>query len=792
MASIFGSDKTTQTTTSDLWPQRAPFAEEIPKETPPGARDSRHSFLSHLEDNNRPSAQELPRKQDKSFRGKDQGSEKPTIPLKTEPQDRAVKKMAKLQTRTDPSEAPQKNATPLRQAKKAESNPTVNTPDRLQDSSAVNQRQVPVTPTRRAEQLPNAGKELPIQSSLPLRIDTSEVLREIRSPQESTLQSMLTADSSQSPVPMSVLNLSAMSPMESLTRLEMLSDQMLASLQALGFALGGRDAMMNESPLLALLSGHVEQVAPQSIPKLIASSPMMQGILGSGDSGALFQTPQPLQNLLQQLGLSNSPLAQALQKTDLLQAGTTLSDALKALGFDTASIEKAAGSLANTVKEGQLPDLMLRIAKWKAQQQADELGGSLAVASQMAQANPNRLNQPVQNSLEPGRTQVEGNSRLPPTKLEKEPASLGVFVMDPTQNILIPLETRGEAPISEGIQAFLNQDPSLAKEPISQSKSLRNESIQTEPLPQIALASRDPFASIATQWQANDIQSFIFDPSQQSLETALNSSDTSINSMESTDSTDTFTLESPQLATLYPIPENPESALAAKESFSNRSSTPDAILRTNLATLTATDSRSSGDSSSSEQGFSSPSKDDASSMLNTWSPKNDSKSAFSLQNEAPTQQLQPAQTAENLQKIFDRASMMVKEGGGSIRVDLGDQGLGTVDLALDIKDKTVELRIMTSSHQARELLSQELPRLRDSLLQQNLNLEKVEIGLGGGSAWSQSSSQGQSQGQSFQWAEQSSYRSPQGSRDARSYTQTSTTRQVGINPLHKGLIQVRV
>ena len=216
------------------------------------------------------------------------------------------------------------------------------------------------------------------------------------------------------------------------------------------------------------------------------------------------------------------------------------------------------------------------------------------------------------------------------------------------------------------------------------------------------------------------------------------------------------------------------------------------LSRSNLQAPILGDSRTRGESSQSDQNFGSSSREDTASILQNLAQKSEPKSAFSLQNTVNPQQAQPLHNAESLQKIFDRASMMVKEGGGSIRVDLGEQGLGTVDLALDIKDKTVELRILTSSHQARELLSQELPRLRESLMQQNLNLEKVEIGLGGGSAWSQSSSQGQSRGQSFQWNGEASFRGPSGSRDVRSYTQATTTRQVAINPLHKGLIQVRV
>jgi flagellar hook-length control protein FliK len=171
-----------------------------------------------------------------------------------------------------------------------------------------------------------------------------------------------------------------------------------------------------------------------------------------------------------------------------------------------------------------------------------------------------------------------------------------------------------------------------------------------------------------------------------------------------------------------------------------------------------------------------------------------SNKAFSIETAAAPQAPSAPVSHQQLQDILDKSSMLIKDGGGSIRLDLGSKEMGPLDLALDIKDKTVELRIVTHSDQAREALVQELPKLRESLQSQNLNLEKVEIGLSYSSAWSQSSGNGQqNREQFFENTSESNSRGPGGIRStSRSYRQSIVSAPETRVPLHNGLIQVRV
>lgn len=97
-------------------------------------------------------------------------------------------------------------------------------------------------------------------------------------------------------------------------------------------------------------------------------------------------------------------------------------------------------------------------------------------------------------------------------------------------------------------------------------------------------------------------------------------------------------------------------------------------------------------------------------------------------------------------KIMEQATMMIKDGGGSMRLDLGTHELGHIDLAIDIKDNKLNIRIIAETEQAKHMITNELPKLRDALADQRLTLQNAEVGLRG--QMGQQSSNGFFQGQS--------------------------------------------
>lgn len=95
--------------------------------------------------------------------------------------------------------------------------------------------------------------------------------------------------------------------------------------------------------------------------------------------------------------------------------------------------------------------------------------------------------------------------------------------------------------------------------------------------------------------------------------------------------------------------------------------------------------------------------------------------------------------SDTIQKqVIEKVQMLVKDGGGQIKLDIGS-GDHKVELALDIQNDTVNLKILTASDQMKDLLASDLPKLREALGQQKLELNEVELGSQSRREWSNGS-----------------------------------------------------
>jgi flagellar hook-length control protein FliK len=93
---------------------------------------------------------------------------------------------------------------------------------------------------------------------------------------------------------------------------------------------------------------------------------------------------------------------------------------------------------------------------------------------------------------------------------------------------------------------------------------------------------------------------------------------------------------------------------------------------------------------------------------------------------------QPRETLA--QRILGQAEIMFKNGGGSMRMDVEAPGIGKVDVAINLNNNQLDVRIITASDQARDIITREVAGLRDGLNQQGLNLRGLEVGKAGESS----------------------------------------------------------
>jgi flagellar hook-length control protein FliK len=89
-----------------------------------------------------------------------------------------------------------------------------------------------------------------------------------------------------------------------------------------------------------------------------------------------------------------------------------------------------------------------------------------------------------------------------------------------------------------------------------------------------------------------------------------------------------------------------------------------------------------------------------------------------------------AQRAELTQKVMDSANYLVREGAGSVKLDLSTTDLGSLQIAINLSDNKVDIKVFTESDPVREAMIADLSRLKDALQTQNVNLNQVQVGVG--------------------------------------------------------------
>lgn len=84
---------------------------------------------------------------------------------------------------------------------------------------------------------------------------------------------------------------------------------------------------------------------------------------------------------------------------------------------------------------------------------------------------------------------------------------------------------------------------------------------------------------------------------------------------------------------------------------------------------------------------------------------------------------------QNVQDIVDQAQVMVRKGGGAMKVKLNPNGLGEVNLKVDVQDGKVNIQMVTEHSEAKKALEKGITELKSNLAQQKLNIETVNVDL---------------------------------------------------------------
>lgn len=581
----------------------------------------------------------------------------------------------------------------------------------------------------------------------------------------------------------------------------------LAPLKNLMSGKGSPEALINRNVVLAFVTGHLEKLDPESLPSIVADSMLIKQAMSSGDVAQFMQTPMSIGELANLLELDQSLLNKAsmagLDPTKLV----TPKDFINALGLDAGRVTSELTMLQQKLPtEGVAPYVQRAKALIaKAGNAASDGAKNINQAAGM----PNGTKIGTDNSeIKTGTkvsTEIVGQPRSPvlpgeiTTPLEAQtsanvvnPQSVNLAGLAQSaqaqgarqltnnqalgqqtisgktalasgskpQASVDPADILAAGTFGSGIQfgASVSQTTDTSKQPalnlqdlgtIEQGKDRlelgTNESFSVDLLGETT--SIDPYRELGQAMDITNATKIEFGGdgmNQRSLEELLlarglnTSIQQNLSSASQIGSMESIKGEKLSEAEDAPI----EMPLDLQASFSPETLTTTVTPMKEMAFANS----GFGERESSDENASNFLKEQASDMSAGMSKGT---AEIRESGEVFTSKLSDAPKAASKEsianKILGHAQMMFKNGGGSMRVDLEAPGIGKVDVAINLINNQLDVRIITASEQARDMISKEVVGLRDGLTQQGISLRGLEVGKAGESSPRNFAGQGQQQ-----------------------------------------------
>lgn len=86
-----------------------------------------------------------------------------------------------------------------------------------------------------------------------------------------------------------------------------------------------------------------------------------------------------------------------------------------------------------------------------------------------------------------------------------------------------------------------------------------------------------------------------------------------------------------------------------------------------------------------------------------------------------------ANEQQNLQQLMNQAALLIKDGGGEMKVQMSPEGLGQVELKVLMQDGKLNIEMLTESKEAKKLIESQMTDLKMGLASQKLSVDNVKI-----------------------------------------------------------------
>jgi flagellar hook-length control protein FliK len=90
----------------------------------------------------------------------------------------------------------------------------------------------------------------------------------------------------------------------------------------------------------------------------------------------------------------------------------------------------------------------------------------------------------------------------------------------------------------------------------------------------------------------------------------------------------------------------------------------------------------------------------------------------------------PAPDEANVQALLKQAQYMIKKGGGEVKVQMHPEGMGRVDLKVQMQDGKVNVQMLTETNEAKKLLEDSVHDLRNHLAAHKLTIDSFKVETG--------------------------------------------------------------
>ena len=102
-------------------------------------------------------------------------------------------------------------------------------------------------------------------------------------------------------------------------------------------------------------------------------------------------------------------------------------------------------------------------------------------------------------------------------------------------------------------------------------------------------------------------------------------------------------------------------------------------------------------------------------------------SAIPALNVQPTVTMSPVEKTENMQQIMNQAQILVKNGGGEVKVEMTPEGMGSIHMKMQVLDGKVQIQMNTETKEAKQLIESSMHDLKQALSAHQLSMDLMKV-----------------------------------------------------------------